>query len=350
MSVRYGRAGHYRCRCIQPDLGPKPHSESIRVEYVDPYVQQSFFEALSPVELDLYEAAYQRTKEQHAQIRAAQERQLQRLRYEVGRARRQYDQSDPENRLVTLELERRWESALQALAQAEQRYELDERHMQAEAQRRIPLEIRTQFATIGQAIPGLWPALPIANRKAMLRCLVDKVVLKRQRPGERLLVRIVWRGGAHTDKEHNVPTANRHPQTNAEALSPRVMELVEQGLSDKQITEQLRTEGYRSPRKDQLRAATVSGLRRQQGTFRRTTRRGAPKVGGALTVSRVAQLLGVHRQWIYSLLYKGVIKLDRDPEYNMYLFPRDPETLAKLRQLRDGLIHNIVFSKEHQDA
>jgi DNA invertase Pin-like site-specific DNA recombinase len=350
MTLTYSTKGRYRCRCVQQDLGPKPQNESIPVEQVDPCVQESFFAALAPVELDLYEAAYHKTQEQYAQVRAAQERQLQRLRYEVSRARRQYDQSDPENRLVTLELERRWESALQALAQAEHRYELDEKQMQAEAQRRIPLELRTQFASIGQALPELWPKLPLGTRKAMLRCLVDKVVLKRLRPRERLLVRIVWRGGAYTDKELDVATSTLRPSSESQGLTARVMELVEQGHSDKQIAQQLTAEGCHSPRKDYLRPSTVGGLRRRQGKLRGTSRRGPTKVGGALTVGRVAQLLGVSRQWVYSQIYRGVIKLDRDDDYGMYLFPRDPEVLKQLRQLRAGLIHNIVLSKEHQDA
>ena len=136
----------------------------------------------------------------------------------------------------------------------------------------------------------------------------------------------------------------------SQGLTARVMELVEQGHSDKQIAQQLTAQGCRSPRKDYLCPATVGVLRRRQGKLRGTSRGGRIKVGGALTVGDLAQLLGVHRQWIYSLIYRGVIKLDRDDEYGMYLFPRDPEVLKQLRQLRAGLIHNIVLSKEHQDA
>jgi DNA invertase Pin-like site-specific DNA recombinase len=154
MTLSYGSSAYYRCRCVHQDGEPTPRSESIRMSLVDPCVQQSFFEALAPVELDLYEAAYRRTQDQHQEVCAAQERQLQRLRYEVNRARRQYDLADPENRLVTQELERRWESALRALQEAEQRYEQDQRQMRTDAQRRIPLELRTQFASVGQALPG----------------------------------------------------------------------------------------------------------------------------------------------------------------------------------------------------
>ena len=162
MAVAYGARPYYRCSCKGQSDGPPPRHLSIRSDRVDSCVQQSFFQALAPVELDLYETAYRRTQEQQQQVVAAQQRQLQRLRYEVNRARRQYDQADPENRLVAQELERRWEAALRALAVAEQRFEHDQRQMQSQAQRRIPLELRTQFAAVGQALPELWPSLPMA--------------------------------------------------------------------------------------------------------------------------------------------------------------------------------------------
>ena len=205
MALAYGSTAYYRCRCVRPDEGPTPRYEAIRAAWVDPCVQQSFFAALAPVELDLCEAAYHRTHEQQQQVCAAQERQLQRLRYEVNRAQKQYDQADPENRLVAQELERRWETALRALQQAEQRYEQDQRQMRREARMRIPLALRTEFASVGQALPELWPALPMATRKELLRCLVSKVVLKRLPMQEQLLVRIIWRGGAYTDTELPIP-------------------------------------------------------------------------------------------------------------------------------------------------
>ncbi|HEV8714666.1 MAG TPA: hypothetical protein VGX03_17780 [Candidatus Binatia bacterium] len=49
----------------------------------------------------------------------AHAQQLQRLRYQAALAQRQFEQVDPANRLVAAELERRWETALRDLRQAE---------------------------------------------------------------------------------------------------------------------------------------------------------------------------------------------------------------------------------------
>lgn len=351
MGVAYVPRGYYRCQCIREEGDKTVRFESFRTELVDPCVKDSFFAALSPVELDLYEAAYHRTQEQQQEVCAAQERQLQRLRYEVNRARRQYDQADPENRLVTQELERRWEAAMQALAQAEQRYEQDQRQMQKEALSRIPLELRVQFASVGEALPGLWPQLSMATRKELLRCLVSKVVLRRLPCQQRLQVRVVWRGEAYTEKELPVPLPLRHSKKVYPALVARTMELVEQGHNDVQIAQQLTAEGFRSDGQAPLHPRTVARIRCAQDRAQGLDPRMRPRrPGGALTVGQMAAKLGIHRQWLYHRIQWGRIRLQRDPASNGYLFPSDEQTLERLRQLRDGLILDIDLTTEHQDV
>jgi hypothetical protein len=350
MSVEYRKEPHYTCRFAQLNTGQGSLCQNLRSEEIERFVKDSFFAALTPVELALHDAAYKRIHEQHAEVHLAQERQLQRLRYDVNMARRQYDRVDPDNRLVAAELERRWESALHALRETEQRYEKDQQKMQAEIERQIPLELRTAFASVGQALPGLWPNMPMSTRKALLRCLIDKVVLKRLLPRDRLLLRIVWRGGAYTETELRISVPSVRQMSDYEVLRKRVLELEAEGKSDAQIAELLTQEGFHSPEQDRLIQSTVMRIRRSEG---RMHGEGGPRprrVGGALTVSRAAKLLGLPRHWIYSRIANGVITLDRDEEYDMYLFPNRPDTLDKLRQLRDGLIHDLNLSEGHQDA
>ena len=46
----------------------------------------------------------------------------------------------------------------------------------------VPPELRAALRSLGQALPTLWRqnTLSRAQRKALLRCLIDKVVLDRQ--------------------------------------------------------------------------------------------------------------------------------------------------------------------------
>ena len=40
---------------------------------------------------------------------------------------------------------------------------------------------------------------------------------------------------------------------------------------------------------------------------------------------------------------RGTIVVRKDPEWQLYLFPDKPATLARFRQLRDGKIKNLRF-------
>ncbi|AWK15508.1 hypothetical protein SK355_12020 (plasmid) [Candidatus Fukatsuia symbiotica] len=52
-------------------------------------------------------------------IQKAHEQQLERLRYQAKLAEWQFNQVDPNNRLVASELAKRWQSTLQELKQAQ---------------------------------------------------------------------------------------------------------------------------------------------------------------------------------------------------------------------------------------
>src|SRR5207237_6860691 len=92
---------------------------------VDAYALQAFFDALSPAELDLYGQAVAGLRQDEEQMQRARAQQLERLRYQARLAERQYNQADPDNRLVAAELEKRWEAALRAVKEAAGLWRLD---------------------------------------------------------------------------------------------------------------------------------------------------------------------------------------------------------------------------------
>ena len=86
---------------------------------IDAVVVAAFFEALQPAELDLLDAVLGRAGGGSARgWRSSYADQVARAEYEARLAQRQYLAADPDNRLVAGELERRWELALRALAEA----------------------------------------------------------------------------------------------------------------------------------------------------------------------------------------------------------------------------------------
>ena len=90
---------------------------------------------------------HQRELEQHL------EQEVKRLEYVAKRAERQYDNVDPENRLIASTLEARWESALSELEHSKAR--LTELRARSPRPVPIPAELRDAFADAGRCLPEL---------------------------------------------------------------------------------------------------------------------------------------------------------------------------------------------------
>src|SRR6266571_9013379 len=92
-----------------------PVCQHIPGDSVDPSIVEAFFQALSPIELDVYSRAVAAQQETTHQISHAYHQHLERLRYEAQLSERQFLRVDPDNRLVAAELEKRWNDALAEL-------------------------------------------------------------------------------------------------------------------------------------------------------------------------------------------------------------------------------------------
>src|SRR5206468_6972889 len=119
MVVQYKNGTSYLCNYLRQQYHV-PVCQYIHADPVDMQVVEAFFQAFSPVELDVYQRAVAAQQQTEAASDRARAQQLQRLRYQAALAQRQFEHVDPANRLVAAELERRWETALRDLQQAEE--------------------------------------------------------------------------------------------------------------------------------------------------------------------------------------------------------------------------------------
>src|SRR6266446_8963982 len=121
---------------------------------IDDQVVRLFFEAFAPAERDVYDRVRSALSEAQEPIGRARRQQLERLRYQARLAERQYQKADPDNRLVTAELEKRWETALQDLKHAEE----DWQRLTAQPAKSIAIdpELRAAFTDAARGIPELW--------------------------------------------------------------------------------------------------------------------------------------------------------------------------------------------------
>ena len=207
----------------------------IAADPVDTRVVDAFFQALSPVELDVYAQALAKRQQQAERIATAQAQHLERLRSEAASCERQFHHVDPAHRHVAAELEHAWEVALQALKQAEAA-------QSQRAQAGTPPDnalaptLQAAFRAIGQKLPDLWSTdiLSQAQRKALLRCLIDKVVIQRARR-DQVHTRIIWRGGETTTCEVPVAVGALTDLPTAYEMAQQIRVLFAAGTSDDEI-------------------------------------------------------------------------------------------------------------------
>jgi Recombinase/Recombinase zinc beta ribbon domain len=155
-------------------------------------------EVLRVVEPAAVEAAVLASKEESLQqddVLGALRRELEAAQYSAGRAAKQYDATDPENRLVADELERRWNQALQKVQEVELR-------IQQQVQRRkVAPATQEEFANLAGDLAAVWnhPASDARLKKRIVRALVEEVIVDMDAEGGEIMAVLHWRGGVHTE-------------------------------------------------------------------------------------------------------------------------------------------------------
>jgi hypothetical protein len=342
MTVQYKGRNGYNCTYLHRSEGA-PICQILPADPIDAWIVAAFFAAVTPVELEAWARARDARRQVDDALDRAEAQQVERLRYQALLAERQFSRVDPDNRLVAAELEQRWEMALRELHQAEDALA---RHRAARARpETLSAEDRAAFLALGSQLPMLWqqPEMTRARKKALLRSLIDKVVLRRE-SADRINVRIVWRGGEVS--EHVVEQAVHalHALTHGAEMEARLLDLARQGVDDVAIADRLTREGYRSPRCSHVPVWTVRTIRQRRGVLRNPTAY-ALHVPGRLTIAELTRKLPISRHWIHRHISNGTITIARDPDTHRYLFPDAADTITRFEELRAGKIHCLCFEQ-----
>jgi hypothetical protein len=355
MYVRYKGGGQYVCNHLRSNEG-LPACQYIRTARVDAVVADAFLTALAPAELDALSRARRAQQQVDTALRTSAERQLERKRYAAALAERQFNRVDPDNRLVAAELERRWEAALSEVRAAEEAL-AQQFSPQVIGQMGMGKVLHGKVVSLAGRLPHIWmdPATTEAQRKALLRCLVDKVVLDR---GEHdvALVRIVWRGGAVSNFEVKMAVNSVAKLTRGTEMCDRVLDLARNGIPDEEIAAALTSEGHRSPNcEDRVLPITVGRIRRGAGIQVAERRTRWSHDTSLLSTPQLAVRLNVPVNWIYVQIRQKRLLIDQQPT-GAYLFQDTPFVLDAVRNLRKHTINRLdlricqLHQKGHQHA
>jgi hypothetical protein len=318
-----------------------PVCQDIAADPVATRVVDAFFQALSPVELDVYEQALAKRQQQAERLATAHAQHLERLRSEAASCARQFRHVDPAHRHVAAALAHAWEVALQALKQAEAA-EAQRAQASTPPARALSPALQAAFRAIGQKRPALWSTdvLSQTQRKALLRCLIDKGVLQRARR-DQVHTRIVWRGGEPTTFEVPVAVGALTDLPTAHEMAHQIRVLFAAGKSDDEIARQLTQHGDRSPSRPAVLPSTGKGIRLKLGLMQQRSQSHPRRIAGYLTVPQWAQALGLTPHWVYHQIKRGTVVIQRDTQTRRSLFPDRPETLEAFGQLRAGHLSEL---------
>lgn len=340
MYVRYKSGGEYVCNHLRSQHQELSACQYLRAPLIDAAVSEAFLSALAPAELDALARARHTQQQTDAALRTGAEQQLERKRYAAALAERQFNRVDPDNRLVAGELERRWEAALNEVREAEQ----------AMARQAAP---RSVGPALGKALndkvvlltgrlPQIWAdhGTTDAQRKALLRCLVEKVVLDR---GEHdvALARIVWRGGATSELSVRMHVNSVAALERGSEMITRVLDLAQAGKPDGEIAAILTASGHRSPNcADRVMPITVQRIRLGAGIKVTDARNRWTHDADVLSAQEIAGKLNIPVNWLYVQIRQGRLVIDRQPT-GAYLFENTPSVVQAVQDLRNHRVRHL---------
>jgi DNA invertase Pin-like site-specific DNA recombinase len=171
---------------------------------VDAAMANEVLRVVQPAAVEAAVVASEDASRQQDDVRQAWTRELEAARYAAQRAQKQYDATDPENRLVADELERRWNHALQRVHEIEGRID-EHRHHHHD----VTTPTREEFAGLAADLEAVWhgPHTDVRLKKRLVRTVIHEVVVDVDADAGEVILVIHWKGGVHT--ELRVPRRRR---------------------------------------------------------------------------------------------------------------------------------------------
>jgi excisionase family DNA binding protein len=299
-SERAHRTMQYRCAQSRNQIGGSD-CQTIGGKRIDQTVVGVFLEAIRPAALEALQRVEEQWQADNNATKRSWELLVEKAQYEANRAERQFQAVEPENRIVARELERRWNDKLNELERVRQQAE-------SAAGKTSPLseEEMIRARQLAQDLDPVWhsPTTTNRDRKRLLRCLIDEVQLTTEQ--KRYRVRIVWKGGAVTDRD----VERLAPGATTPKTSQDTVELVRQlakEFDDAQIARILNRQGRRTARDNSFTQANVLSLRGHHQIPKCSITPARDPKEGPFTADEAAAELGVTMTTIHSWLRQGIL-------------------------------------------
>jgi DNA invertase Pin-like site-specific DNA recombinase len=335
MNVQYrGKRNSLRYACTRNHSScAAPLCQGIRGRVLDELIERLVLEVLEPASLELSLSAGADLQAEQRRLDQHWRQRLERARYDADRAARQYHATEPENRLVARELEKRWEQSLAQHRGVEEAYARFLREQPPQLSEADQAAVRA----LSTDIPALWhsPQTTAAERQQIVRHLIDRVVLAAPPEQEVADVAVHWSGGFVSHHQLVRPVARYEQLRDYDRLAQRVTELRQSKQTSAQIADVLNAEHWRPPKR---RATFNAGMVRS--IFYRRNRATARPVPydlqpGEWWFGDLAHALQLPHPTLYTWMRRGWVNAKRlDIGQGRWILWADDQELDRLRRLR----------------
>jgi DNA invertase Pin-like site-specific DNA recombinase len=327
LTVRYtGNRGlypTYECNSRTRDGPPLRHCMSLPAGPLDDAITERVLAAVTPFTIKLALEALGSLEQRDKLVSTQWRWRIERARYEAELAERRYEEVDPSNRLIASTLEKRWNDAMQRMADLEAELATFER----QAMRSVTEEQKQQILLLGRDFPRLWKAKTTStcDRKRMLRLLIRDVTVVKDPEPKLLRLQICWQGGAtealEVRQRPNRQDAIRYPDTFVAKI--RDMAKI---YNSREIVGLLNAEGMTSSTGKPFTLDMIRWIRYKHHIP------GPLPPDGTLTVAQVRQRYGVSLWVVHYWIARGVVSAAQRKPNTPYAITIDTVVDQRLRK------------------
>ncbi len=336
----------YCCSAKQASYGG-PRCQSLNAAALDDEIVRLTLLALTPSSLEVSLQVATDLEQQRNQTESLWQQRLERAAYEADRARRQYEAVEPENRLVARTVEAAWEKTLRCQREVQEQYE---RFCQQQP-RILTAACQQQIRQLAEDLPALWNASETTDedRKAILRQLIDRIVVNVEGETEWVEARIHWSGGHQTYTRFRRPVARMDQLSTWPELKRRLRDLKAAGHKVPDMVRELTADGFRTANGRKFTATGVRTLLARHGLSKtRCNSNNNSLAADEWYIPDLARELQVGYQTIYGWIKKGFIEARRSEDRQQrWIIKADASQRAQLTGFKQ---HQLQRRQHHQDT
>ncbi len=307
-----GNCPRYVCARAQQLYAGQQACQSIGGIRLENTILNQMFEVLAPAALAATAQALAEADANYRRDLAVFELAVERARYEADRALRQFDNVEPENRLVARTLEKNLEAKLAAVRAVENDF--------AAQRARRPVSLSEHelawITTAGADIRAIFdaPTTTVRERKQLIRAVIAEIGLTVHRQRRIADLRIIWQGGAITEVAMPMNKPGRHLRVTSEDTIALIRRLARH-YNDQTIAAILGRQKRRTATGLAFTRARVAQLRATHAIPVYQPAEPDVRAGGedvvVVTITEAEKILDVSKETLYRWIRDGFITAEQ---------------------------------------